>query len=132
MAQGIRTALLALVFLTACTDSQRQRTPASVESFAASDDVQTWLASFDGDRPAAPDVPRTTGAAPVSELIDGLEERLGRTPGDVKGWRLLARSYAFVGDMERAYFAADKAVALGADARELEAALISAHAGKTL
>ncbi len=131
MTQGTRTALVALLLLAACTDSQQQRSSASAESFAGSDDVQSWLGSLDAGPPNVPDRQRATGVAPVSEMIVGLEERLRRAPDDVKGWRLLARSYAFVGDMDRARSAADRAVALGADAQDLEATLIQTHTGQT-
>ena len=131
MTQGTRIALVALLLLTACTDPQQQRTSVPDGSFAGSDDVQSWLGSLDAVPSNAPDRQRATRVAPVSEMIVGLEERLGRAPDDVKGWRLLARSYAFVGDMDRARSAAERAVALGADAQDLEAALIETHTGKT-
>ena len=53
--------------------------------------------------------------APVQSLIGGLEARLANDPGDVKGWALLAQSYAFVGDSEGAENAIHRAVELGMD-----------------
>lgn len=129
MAQGNCAVLIVLVFFAACSDARR--TTDSDESIAGSAEVQGWLGGFDGDRPVVADKPSVSNVAPVSEMISGLEERLRETPDDLRGWRLLAQSYAFVGNMDRARSAADRAVELGADTEELEATLMNAHAGKT-
>ena len=63
----------------------------------------------------------------VSTLLTGLEARLREAPNDLKGWSLLAQSYAFVGRMEEAYSAIDRAVALGADRVPLERRVRAAH-----
>lgn len=60
------------------------------------------------------------GAAPVSSLIGGLEQRLADNPNDAKGWALLAQSYAFVGNTEGAERARQRAVELGFDDLALE------------
>jgi cytochrome c-type biogenesis protein CcmH/NrfG len=63
----------------------------------------------------------------VSTLLTGLEFRLQSEPYDLKGWSLLAQSYAFVGRMEDAYTAVDRAVELGADRGPLERRVRAAH-----
>jgi cytochrome c-type biogenesis protein CcmH len=63
----------------------------------------------------------------VSTLLTGLESRLQNEPNDLKGWSLLAQSYAFVGRMEDAYTAIDRAVELGADRGPLERRVRAAH-----
>ena len=63
-------------------------------------------------------------------MIGGLEARLREQPEDLKGWRLLARSYAYVGDMPRAASAAERAIALGADADEMRAIVAAGHTGR--
>lgn len=67
--------------------------------------------------PAAsvPESSAVTSAAPIHSLIGGLEARLERDPGDVKGWALLAQSYAFLGDLDGAERATRRAVELGMD-----------------
>jgi hypothetical protein len=54
-------------------------------------------------------------AAPVESLVDGLEARLAAQPNDADGWALLAQSYAYTADDERAEQAVQRAVALGFD-----------------
>lgn len=90
-------------------------------------DIRGWLAGMNSI-PASP--PSTPAAAPVDALIGGLRQRLEANPDDLKGWRLLALSYAFVGDMQAARSAMQSAIGLGADARELEAAVLGAHTGR--
>ena len=68
-----------------------------------------------------------TGVPPVAEMVGDLEARLERQPDDLQGWRLLAQSYAFLGDMQSAREATDRAVVLGADRDEVEAAVRRAH-----
>jgi cytochrome c-type biogenesis protein CcmH/NrfG len=65
--------------------------------------------------------PSATGisAAPVASLIGGLEQRLEQNPGDANGWALLAQSYAFVGQRDRAEAAVAQAIALGFDEASL-------------
>jgi len=62
---------------------------------------------------------RSVSAASVDQLIGGLEQRLENNPTDSKGWALLAQSYAFLGDAERAESALMRAVELGLDEDEL-------------
>lgn len=64
---------------------------------------------------------------PVSEMLAGLEARLSQHPDDVKGWTLLAQSYAYVGRMSDADAAINRAVALGADRAGLERRVSAAH-----
>ncbi len=70
---------------------------------------------------------RTAELDSVGSLLAGLENRLQEQPDDLKGWSLLAQSYAFVGRMEDAYSAIDRAVALGADRVPLERRVSAAH-----
>lgn len=68
-------------------------------------------------RPGA--APTLTEAAPVASLITRLETRLAEQADDVKGWVLLAQSYAFTGNDEAAEHAVRRAVALGFDEQAL-------------
>jgi cytochrome c-type biogenesis protein CcmH/NrfG len=68
-------------------------------------------------------------AAPVSSLVGGLEKRLAAQPDDVRGWALLAQSYAFIGDAAAADRAVRKAVALGTDEQELRSRVDAAMRG---
>lgn len=60
-----------------------------------------------------------TSVAPVAELVSGLQERLAEDPDDVKGWALLAQSYAFMTDRPKAEEAIARAVELGFDEEDL-------------
>jgi predicted Zn-dependent protease len=73
-------------------------------------------------------------ASSVESLIAPLEARLAGQPEDVKGWALLAQSYAYVGDDAGAERAFARAVELGMDEATLRARLDAArrsqaHAG---
>jgi len=68
-------------------------------------------------RPAAES--STTSVAPVPSLIAGLRARLEENPEDVKGWALMAQSYAFMGDGPGAEEAITRAVELGFDETDL-------------
>ena len=82
------------------------------------------LASEHRTSPAAARVPPSRkGSAPVSELVDGLAERLAREPGDAGGWLLLARSYHFLGRQEEARRAYARAAALGSTDAGIAASL---------
>jgi len=91
--------------------------------------VKDWLDTSATPSPAAQPSAAAPiqSAPPVDDLVGPLEMRLAANPDDVKGWRLLAQSYAFVGRMDDARVAAEKAVALGADAASLEAQILDAH-----
>ena len=67
----------------------------------------------------APVAAAPTNVAPVGDLITGLEARLEQNPSDVKGWALLAQSYAFIADADGTEIALEKAVALGFDEADL-------------
>lgn len=58
--------------------------------------------------------------APVAALVDGLAQRLESNPDDVKGWVLLAKSYAHLGQYESAHAAAARARALGYSGGDLD------------
>jgi cytochrome c-type biogenesis protein CcmH/NrfG len=61
-------------------------------------------------------------------MLSGLEDRLALAPDDLKGWTLLATSYAYVGRLDDARSAQNVAIALGADASTLEQQVLAAHA----
>ena len=119
-----------IVMLAACESSKRT----VVEAGAPVQDsdlaiVRSWAAEA---RPAAADLtmPGQSQDLPsVAMMLDGLERRLANSPDDVKGWRLLAASYAHVGRMNDARRAKAKAVDLGADPLEIEKQILAAHAG---
>jgi cytochrome c-type biogenesis protein CcmH/NrfG len=125
MAHGIFAILILASLLTAC---DAHRSPESNQAAVANTPVvQAWLADMNS-LPAT--TASNTSAAPVDSLIGGLEQRLQANPGDLKGWRLLAQSYAFVGDMQAARSAMKHAAELGADEQALEASVMRAHAGE--
>lgn len=93
--------------------------------------ISQWLATERAeDEPARPDASAAAPAAPVDQLVVGLEKRLQEAPGDKSGWMLLAQTYAYLGRMEEARLAADTAVALGADGDLMEGKLLAAHTGR--
>lgn len=105
---------LALVF-GGCAKAPESREPAAL---AGIEPVQEWLAgSAEPRETARPQV--GPQAPPVADMIVGLVDKLERNPDDRAGWELLAKSYAFVGDLQQARAASERAVELGADAREL-------------
>lgn len=128
MAQGRCVALITTVLLGACTDTPSPQE--ANETLAATAEMQAWLASAGAAPSVAAIAQNTTNVPPVAEMISGLEERLRRNPDDLKGWRLLARSYAFIGDLDQAKRAADQAILLGADRAEFTSTLAKAHAGE--
>jgi cytochrome c-type biogenesis protein CcmH/NrfG len=78
------------------------------------------LGPIDGKAASNPAPVDPIGAQPsVSAMIGGLQARLERDPSDVKGWALLAQSYAFIGDASAAENALARAVELGADEADL-------------
>ena len=64
--------------------------------------------------------------ASVTDMLDGLSQRLTENPDDGKGWLLLARSYKHVNRSDDAIDAYAKAAALGEYDAELSAMLESA------
>ena len=120
-----KTAILILVvLLTGCDEISHQDGAYAVVTDKP--EIREWLADMN-TIPNAGSAPQP--AAPVNSLIGGLEKRLENDPDDLKGWRLLAQSYAFLGDMQAARSAVGRAIELGADAQELEAIVMSAHTG---
>jgi len=91
--------------------------------------VRDWVSS-ETDQEANPTASSATPAPPVGDMIGGLEDRLRANPDDLKGWSLLAQSYAFTGRMQEAADAVDRAVVLGADRASLEARVLKAHTGQ--
>ncbi len=64
--------------------------------------------------------------ASVTDMLDGLSQRLTENPDDGKGWLLLARSYKHVNRSDEAIEAYSRAAALGEYDGELSAMLESA------
>ncbi len=91
--------------------------------------VRDWV-SGETDQAVDPSARSATTAPPVGDMIGGLEDRLRANPDDLKGWSLLAQSYAFTGRMQDAANAVDRAVELGADRASLEARVLKAHTGQ--
>lgn len=129
MRLGVLIAMSAAM-LTACESSQRNAV--EVEPLARDPElaaVYAWTASAqpgDFDSKALPD---PVDVPSVATMLDGLERRLAESPDDLKGWSLLAASYAHVGRMDDARRAQDRAVELGADPLLLEQQILAAHAG---
>ena len=121
MGRSLMPVALASMLVTACSGGNNSHQNGSSDLVR----VQGWL--NETSEPAPSKEANERSAAPVSQMIDGLARRLEAQPDDEAGWRLLAQSYAYVGDMEQARIAADKAVALGADSQALSAALVQAH-----
>ncbi|MBI1776549.1 MAG: c-type cytochrome biogenesis protein CcmI [Proteobacteria bacterium] len=86
-------------------------------------DLEERRASLREANPAA--APASTGAgvpvdpaargAMIRAMVDGLAERLKQEPGDLEGWRRLARSYAVLGEREKALEAHTEAIRLAPD-----------------
>ncbi len=98
---------------------------------AEKDTVGRWLSAQKNESVAAPES-RAGTAPPVEELLARLEERLQKSDADRSGWILLAQTYAYLGRMDDARMAADKAVALGADSASLQQKLLAAHTERAL
>lgn len=104
-----------------CTETE---TPVSSSAPSSSlEIVRDWAS---GDASVAT-VTSESSIAPVGDMISGLEHRLASEPDDISGWSLLAQSYAYTAQMDRAAEAVEKAVQLGADREELEARVRTAH-----
>jgi len=62
----------------------------------------------------------TAGGVPdIEAMVARLEQRLAESPGDLRGWVMLARSAAVLGRYKRAVEAFDRAIALRGDVAEL-------------
>lgn len=120
--------MLLVSFLTAaCGESSNQSTVVSSEV----DPVRNWLDGTSRQKDATRPPTTTQSVAPVGQMIGRLASRLEEQPDDVDGWRLLAQSYAYVGDMDKARAAADTAVRLGADEETVSAAILDAHTDRS-
>lgn len=120
--------LLLILLSGACGESTESLD--NSELIAVSGKLDSWMAAGNMTvmRPS-PEPAATKSVAPVTDLLTGLEERLRQNPNDVKGWSLLAQSYAFVGRMEDARAASERAVELGAAPDAMRSKILSAHSG---
>ncbi|MDH3747741.1 MAG: hypothetical protein OER97_06000 [Gammaproteobacteria bacterium] len=123
-----------LWILAACDASSPSASAEEPESVEANTDiVGEWAATqspSQSDSQMTNDLhAQSSSQPPVADMIAGLEQRLAANPNDLKGWTLLATSYAYVGQMSDARRAKMKAVELGADAEQLERQIIDAHDG---
>lgn len=119
-----------IAMLAACesTDQTAVETKAPIEESELAL-VQSWAAEA-GSTAVAPAPQRPPQNLPsVATLLDGLEQRLENHPDDVKGWTLLAASYANVGRMSDARRAKARAVELGADPQDIDRQILAAHTG---
>lgn len=131
----MRTRMLVITViatLSACESSE----PTLIETDVIRQDpdlaaVQSWAAAAEDVEADAGAVARPTSQPSVAAMLGGLERRLAESPQDVKGWTLLATSYAHVGRMSDARHAKAKAVELGADADALEQQILAAHTGSS-
>ena len=121
MARTKIAALTAMLIAGGC--AERTQTQVDAELLEISQSLNAWESSETSPPARDPD----STQPPVHAMIGGLEKKLAANPDDVKGWSLLAQSYAFTGRMQEAQDAADKAVALGADAAEMKARILRAH-----
>ncbi len=125
MASKTFAGLIAILVLSGC--AERPKSMTDNESLAVSRELNSWL---DSDKPALlltnPDAAKQNVPA-VNDMVGALEGRLADNPDDMKGWSLLAQSYAFIGRMDDAQSAADRAIALGADREQMRARILSAH-----
>ncbi len=88
----------------------------------------------DRGRPGMPAVPAGSASSPAAQaqmirgMVDGLAARLAADPGDVQGWRRLARSRRVLGEIDAAREAASRAAALAPDDLEVLGELAELHA----
>ena len=88
----------------------------------------------DRGRPGMQAVPAGSASSPASQaqmirgMVDGLAARLAADPGDVQGWRRLARSRRVLGEIDAAREAAARAAALAPDDLEVLGELAELHA----
>ncbi|MFQ5451357.1 MAG: tetratricopeptide repeat protein [Nitrospinaceae bacterium] len=69
--------------------------------------------------PSAPDSDNPVMSLPLDQLTRGLAKKLETRPNDLKGWTLLARSYATLGQSDKADEAFHKAIELAPRDAEL-------------
>lgn len=85
-------------------------------------------------QPAMQAVPAGSEASPAAQaqkirgMVDGLAARLAADPGDVQGWRRLARSRRVLGEIDAAREAAARAASLAPGDPEVLAELAELHA----
>ncbi|MBL8348097.1 MAG: tetratricopeptide repeat protein [Rubrivivax sp.] len=74
--------------------------------------VGTPPPGFEQTQGSAPGAPQRTGAEQLDTLVKQLTERLEKSPGDLEGWSLLARSQMTLGRYAEAAAAYQKALAI--------------------
>ena len=119
-----------IAMLAACEPSEkttvRTELPVKDSDLAL---VQSWAAEARSSSVDATSPRPSQNLPSVATMLDGLEQRLAAHPDDVKGWTLLAASYANVGRMSDARRAKARAVELGADPQVIERQILAAHIG---
>ena len=121
MARMVTAAWVIMLAATGCADGTQA--PTTEELLELSRSLDAWAAQPPATSKAGIDQP------PVHEMIGGLEAKLAANPDDAQGFSLLAQSYAFTGRIDDARVAADRAIALGVPAEEMQAKIVHAHSG---
>lgn len=129
MARRRIAGLLLVLTITACGSDAPPPASENLSSTTDSDiaSVTNWLDSREtpADTPTTP-LSNPSSVPPVADMIGRLEQKLQTNPNDAKGWSLLAKSYAFIGQTDAAEAAAKKAISLGVDATTLELEIVAA------
>jgi len=137
---AVRAKVFARPFLAYGTSAMLALTSAALVwqtqrvSAQATDPVSAGLSAGYMDFSARPAVaaasaPRTTPQSlpSVPAMIEQLETRLNAEPADAKGWSLLAKSYAYIGNDSGVESAISKAVLLGIDESTLRSQVAAVH-----
>ena len=77
--------------------------------------VSSLRTEADGARVGPSGDPQSEGSASIRSMVDGLADRLARSPRDVEGWTRLMRSRVVLGERQVAAMALRKALAVFKD-----------------
>ncbi|MDJ0939367.1 MAG: hypothetical protein QNJ00_06355 [Woeseiaceae bacterium] len=134
MARRRLASLTVVAILAACADeptSGDNITSGAVDT--ETERVRAWLdetSTAPAAAAAAPAIAADSELPSVDRMIAPLEARLANDPDDLKGWKLLAQSYAYTGRMQDAERALEEAVRLGADPERLRSELVALHTNR--
>jgi hypothetical protein len=106
------TTVVTLVVFTLIASALLYSAVGDREMASMDDELASAGASLAAARESSVD-PSNGKAAPIGDLVSGLERRLAENPDDGKGWLLLAKSYDHLGDPIRAASAYSRARELG-------------------